>query len=48
MEPARCFYCLPVYHWNSFGGNRRPGLPDKPHHHQGDEGPEDRQGPQAA
>ena len=36
MEPAGCVNCLPLYHWNSLGGNRGTSLPHQPNHHQGD------------
>lgn len=37
MEPAGCVNCLPLYYWNSLGGNRGTSLPNQPNHHQGDE-----------
>ena len=48
MEPARCLHSDPVSNRHLSGGDRGPGVPHQPHHHQGDEGAQDCQGAQAS
>ena len=38
MEPVGRVDSLPVHYWDSFGGDRGPGVPHQPHHHQSHEG----------